>query len=65
MLWADRLGFGIFVLGVFVFGYLLESLRAGATLSALVSVIVWIVSRTLDFVFGGPERRKQDRERAH
>jgi hypothetical protein len=62
MIWADRFAIGFLILGFFVFSYFLENLRGGATLSAMVAVVAWVVFRTLDFMFGGPARRRSIRK---
>jgi hypothetical protein len=70
MIWADRFAIGIFILLVLLFGWdalgnqslhgfdLLRWLLLPPLVGAFVS---WIVLRTLDFMFGGPQRRHRSR----
>jgi len=66
MIWADRFAVEIFIILVLVFGWDLmgnNSLHGldfirWLLLPPAVGFVVWIVLRTIDFMFGGWERRR-------
>jgi hypothetical protein len=61
MIWPEGLALGLFILA-FVF-FLLRTgsdftIQGGILFSGLIAIIVWIVFRTINFIFGGPARRR-------
>jgi|HubBroStandDraft_4_1064222.scaffolds.fasta_scaffold741971_1 hypothetical protein len=59
--WPEGLALGLFILA-FVF-FLLRTgsdftIQGGILFSGLIAIIVWIVFRTINFIFGGPARRR-------
>jgi hypothetical protein len=67
MIWADRSAIGALILLLLVFGWLVtgENLHGWDEVQLLFvpplvgAVVCWIVFRTLDFMFGGPQRRQR------
>jgi hypothetical protein len=75
MAWPDRFGIGIFILLLIFFAWLLSSepqvrleqaLGMGLVVPAVLAILAWIILRTVDFMFGGPQRRRaRQRRDAH
>jgi hypothetical protein len=66
-MWADRFSIGIFILSVLFLGYLLSTevhvtkdqlFGIGFVVPAGLAIVTWIALRTIDFMFGGPKRRR-------
>lgn len=68
MIWADRFGIGMFIFGLFAWiflGGLSDSSLQWWTMpvvACLIAAPCWIVFRTIDFMIGGPRRRRAARD---
>jgi hypothetical protein len=61
MIWAERFAVGIFVLSFLYFALMMGqdfTFRGGLLFSGIIAGTAWIIFRTVDFLFGGPGRRK-------
>lgn len=67
MAWPDRLGVAAFVLGALVGAYLVgvnappHAWIKALYLGAFIGAPLWVIARVIDFVFGGPQRRRATR----
>jgi hypothetical protein len=68
MIWADRFGIGMFAFGMLIWvfrGGLRDSSLQWWTLpivAGFIGVPFWAIFRTLDFMAGGPRRRRMARD---
>ena len=63
-IWPECFGLGVFILA-FLF-FILKTgpdftIQGGILFSGLIAIVVWIVLRAIDFMFGGSARRSRAR----
>jgi hypothetical protein len=70
MIWADRFAIGIFVILLLISSWIAlgenaihgsDKLQFLLAPPAVGAGVCWIVLRTIDFMFGGPQRRRSNR----